>query len=129
MGTTRVEVKLRDSAKPGLAAAIETTPRSTGNRVGRGVSRFLMVVAIGAATIPIPIVHFCVPALSLIAAPVVAYLAFRSTVTLSPGLTPCPGCAAPLKIPADTPGWPAQLHCQGCGAMIAVRPAIDTPTS
>jgi hypothetical protein len=122
MEPRRVLLTVVDSARPPTQGFIPVEALGQGRRVGRGLARWLLVTVVGVGVTLLPLVHLCGAATVLLAAPVAAFLAYRTQVLLGAGLLPCPKCEALVAVAAGTTGWPARLHCGACGSTLQARP-------
>lgn len=121
---TPVRVGVMDSQRAGQVVDLGVEVLTSSARVWRGVLRTLMVSALGALLIPIPLVHFCVPVVVLVAGPIAGVFAWRQLAVIGAGQSvPCAKCNESITIPKNLAGWPARLHCGKCGAMVELRPA------
>lgn len=93
------------------------------HRLVRAAGRFGMVAAAGGAVALIPLMHLCGALVVLLAAPVVAFMAWRPQVLTTTACTlACPQCKAPVTLPPGATGWPVQVHCEACGITMSARP-------
>jgi len=123
MDTQQVLLAVMDSARPPVEAAVQLERLSSGRRLGRGLTRWLLVSAVGAVVLVLPLLHACGALVLLVAAPAAGFLTYRRQVLLGAGQLPCPKCAAVVQVAAGTAGWPVRLHCGQCGSSFLARPA------
>lgn len=123
MESQEVLLSVMDSAKPPLVATIQAERLSAGRRAGRALARLAMVSGAGAVLAVLPLLHACGLVTFLVAGPAFAVLTFRVTVLLGQGRVNCPKCGADVDIAAETPGWPARMHCGTCGSTFFIRPS------
>ncbi len=120
---TPVQVSVMDSSRPGAVVALPVEVLSPGARAGRGLKRLLLVSGIGLLLTPVPLIHACGLVTALVVGPIVAVFAWRATAVFGVSEVACPKCAAPVPVPEGLAGWPARVHCRGCGTMVELRPA------
>lgn len=123
MEPQEVLLSVMDSAKPPLVATVQLERLSMTRRAGRGLARLGMVSGAGAVLTVLPLLHACGLITLLIAGPAFAVFAFKTTVLLGDGRVDCPKCGAVVNIAAQTPGWPARMHCGTCGSTFFIRPS------
>lgn len=120
---TPVRVGVMDSMRPGRLVDLPVEQLSPRARLWRGLKRMLLVSAVGAVVVPIPLLHVCGFAMVLVAGPVAGVFAWRDAALIGMGEVPCPKCTEPVKTLPGLAGWPARLHCSKCGAMVELNPA------
>lgn len=123
MQPTPVRVGVMDSQRPGLVIDLPVEKLSSSARAFRGLKRALLVCGLGALVIPIPLVHLCGVGIVLVAGPIAGVFAWRAAAVLGAAEVPCPKCSTPVAITPGLAGWPARVHCRGCGAMVELNPA------
>lgn len=123
MEPQEVLLSVMDSARPPLFATVQAERLSMGRRTGRALARLAMVSGAGAVLAVLPLLHACGLVTLLVAGPAFAVLALRVTVLLGEGQVDCPKCGARVAIAAETPGWPARMHCGTCGSTFFIRPS------
>lgn len=125
MEAMQVSVRVMDSARPGKEAEIGVRTLSLATRAWRACSRGLGLSVLGVGLALLPLLHLCGAAVALVVGPIFAVFVFRQQALLEAGSLPCAKCERPLEIKAGQAGWPARVHCVGCGAMNEVRPAVS----
>jgi hypothetical protein len=121
--TVAVGVSVADSSRPPLPATVEVTELSSSQRLSRGLKRFAIVSGAGLGLAIVPLVHLCGALVVVIGGPLAGYLAWRATVECGSGEVPCARCERPVFVKAGRLGWPLQLHCDGCGCSLEVKPS------
>ena len=124
MEPTPVRVGVMDSARPGLVVTLPVQQLSQGARAWRGLKRMLLVSAVGVLLIPVPLMHLCGLGVALLAGPIAGVFAWQSKAVFGGGEVPCPKCSQAVPLTAKLAGWPARVHCQKCGAMVELQPAV-----
>ena len=78
----------------------------------------------GAAIIAvfIPILHFILVPLLLLAGPAAGYYFYHQERMSQGGQSVCPQCGASLKIEKGAAKWPAEEMCTACHTMLRVTP-------
>ncbi len=86
-------------------------------RLKRAIGTWISLWLLAAAAVAIPIAHFVLVPLLLVAGPVLAYWRYRTTEQLSAVEGICPLCRHALILAADTrtpwPYWDLCPHCRG----------------
>lgn len=118
-----VEIAVFESSRAAVRAQVPLERLTSARRAARGLGRFALVSLVAAGVTLVPLLHLCGATALVLLAPLAGYLAWRPTVLLAPAALPCPKCGAPVTVRGGTPGWPARLHCEGCGAGLVARPA------
>lgn len=120
---TAVTLAYSEYGKPPAPAALPIVTLSPKERMVRALKRLFLVWALAAASIVLPVLHFCLPPLLAVAGLVAAALAFSATVRLDAhaGLT-CPNCQKPIALAGPRFGWPVRYPCTSCGAAIRAMP-------
>lgn len=120
---TRVLVRVMDSARPGAEVDLPVHRLSAKGRAWRGLKRLALVSGVGLVLTPVPLMHACGLVTLLIAGPIAGYFAWRARALVGECEVSCPKCAQPVPVREGLPGWPARVHCAGCGAMAELSPA------
>ncbi len=121
---TPVRVGVMDSKREGTVVDLGVQVLTPSQRTMRGITHGGLVSLLGLLLIPIPLIHFCVPVVVLVAGPIVGVFAWKKAAVIGAGQTlPCAKCNEPLTIPKNLAGWPARVHCSKCGAMVELNPA------
>jgi hypothetical protein len=119
---TPVRVGVMDSKREGEIVNLGVEVLTPSARTWRGISRGALVSALGLLLIPIPLIHFCVPVVVLVAGPIVGVFAWKKAAVIGAGQAfPCAKCNEQLTIPKNLAGWPARVHCSKCGAMVELN--------
>lgn len=122
--THHVRVAIMDSARPPLEATLLVRELTRWHRIGAALLVGLATAGVGVVLILIPIIHFCAPAVALIASPIVGYFKYRKTVrSVAVETLHCPKCTAKIPVKEGGEGWPIRLHCDECGSTVLVTPA------
>ncbi|MBC7370861.1 MAG: hypothetical protein H7326_04805 [Bdellovibrionaceae bacterium] len=93
------------------------------DKTRRALQRFFGFVALAAVSILAPVAHFFLVPAFLIAAPFVAYKAFREDVVLEGTELTCPECNKTSKFTKMSGTWPLHQHCTECMNRIYFEPA------
>ena len=123
MSLRTIDVAISLSGAPTTTGRATVLDRSPQNRLVRAGLSLLMLWAIAAACIVIPVAHFVlVPAFAMAGVVLAAFrLAERSSLVGAVGV--CPRCGVERNFPPS--GRYAEggtVHCAGCGSLLAVRP-------
>jgi hypothetical protein len=86
-------------------------------------------IAIGLASIFVPIVHFVAPWFMLIVATLVYRSVMRQGAEVHDVSGPCPGCGKPLGLPVQPANWPLEWNCPGCRKRVAIAPHVASDVS
>jgi hypothetical protein len=120
----KVNLAVMESAREPTGGELAVTELSVQRRAGRAALRGLMVGAVAAVVMILPLLHLCGALGVLLAAPVAAWFGWRSSVlTLGEQQVACPKCAAVVKVDAGKAGWPVRLHCDACGVSFGATPS------
>lgn len=95
---------------------------TTGQRVGRAALGLILCWLLAVAFVFVPILHFIMPFVFLLAGPIVAWIRYKGTSVVLGGLAPCPRCQAPMRIKKATESWPVEASCDECRAIVHVEP-------
>jgi hypothetical protein len=95
---------------------------TTGQRAGRAAMGLLVCWLLAVALVFVPIVHFVLPPIFLVAGPIVAWTRYKGTSVVLGGLAICPRCRAPMRIARATENWPIEASCDECRAIVHVEP-------
>jgi hypothetical protein len=95
---------------------------TTGQRVGRAAIGLLVCWLLAVAFVFVPILHFIMPFVFLLAGPIVAWMRYKGTSVVLGGLATCPRCQAPMRIKKATETWPIEASCDECRAIVHVEP-------
>ena len=124
MQPTVLRIGSMDSQREKLSATLPVLRLSLGARVGRGLLRFVIVSGIGAALIPVPLLHLCGAIVAAIVGPVVGLFAFLPKAKVGAGEIVCPKCSQPVVVRDGVMGWPARVQCLGCKSMLELTPEV-----
>lgn len=111
---------------------------TNGQRAGRAAIGLLVCWLLAVAFVFVPILHFIMPFVFLIAGPIVAWMRYKGTSVVLGGLAICPRCQAPMRIKKATETWPIEASCDECRAIVHVetkpaesetQPADPTPAA
>ena len=92
-------------------------------RMKRALKALGLSWGIALLCILIPILHFVLVPLGLIAGPIIAYaIYFKESIILG-GEAPCPQCGKPLKIVRSEVKWPLSDLCGVCQAEVKIHRA------
>lgn len=80
-------------------------------------------VAIGVASLFIPLVHFVLPWFMLIVAAVVYGKVSKQAAILRAASGPCPACGETIDIDEQTLEWPIEWNCGSCRKRTLTQPA------
>ena len=81
-------------------------------------------VAIGVASLFIPLVHFVLPWFMLIVAAVVYGKVAKQAAILRAASGPCPACGELIEIEEQTLEWPIEWNCGACRKRTITEPAV-----
>lgn len=95
----------------------EWTPQE---RLRRGLKFFGICWGAAILTIFIPILHFILVPLLLLAGPVAGYHFYQQERMMLGGQAICPQCGAPLQIEKGPAKWPAEELCTVCRTALQV---------
>ena len=109
-----VTLKIRDSARPPVAAELDVQPLSTGQRAMRALTRVGVCWAVAIPCVLVPLLHFVLVPGLLLLGPILGALAFRATVEVTSRQVTCPKCTKETAIEPGTMGWPVGLRCAHC---------------
>jgi ribosomal protein S27AE len=119
-----VDVALMDSAREPARSELVVHALSRGRRAGRAASRGLVLAAVSAVVVVLPLLHLFGVVGLLVAVPVAVVLGYRTAVlVVGAQAVPCPKCGAAVPVKDGQGGWPVRLHCDGCGGTLFARPA------
>lgn len=111
----RLHLRVMDSAGEPTVTELPVHELTLLERLRRGGFKLLAVGGVGAVLAVLPLMHACGALTLLVVTPVVVVLTLRARVLVGPGEVKCPKCEALVQVEAGTPGWPAGMHCNGCG--------------
>jgi hypothetical protein len=86
-------------------------------------------VAIGAASLFIPLVHFVLPWVMLIVATVVYKKVSHQGAVLLEAVGPCPKCGETIIVGEQTLDWPVEWNCEGCRKSTTTTPVASSSGS
>ncbi|MBL9039789.1 MAG: hypothetical protein JNG84_14830 [Archangium sp.] len=122
--TLPVAFAIPDSARPPTVTPLTVVVLSTAERARRALARLGLTWAVGLACLIVPLLHFVLVPLGLLAGPVVAFLVWRRTVRVS-GQGTCARCGGSVDVPDGTFGWPVVVTCLACKTVLHLTPTRD----
>lgn len=125
MSLRQVELHIMDSARAPMLVSLELRELSLAERVKRGAVRFGATLLVAFGCVFVPLAHFILVPLALLASPVMAYLAMRRSVIILADSVKCPKCFETTEIEAGSVGWPVSMHCSKCGTTFSARPSAS----
>lgn len=120
--TEQIKVSLSAAGKDG-SAELALASYSPAERRARALKALAGCWLGAIVAIAIPVLHFILVPLLLLAGPLGAYLLYRQAALLPGAAIRCPSCGAQASITKSAPNWPLFVHCAGCGNFIKIRPA------
>ncbi len=97
-------------------------------RLGKALGLFFGLGGLGAVMVFLPGLHLCGVVLVLLATPLVSWFTWqRAVFTVGEQTVACPKCQAPVRVPANTVGWPVRFLCEPCGTNLTANPPKATP--
>lgn len=119
----KVTLQIRDSQRDPVNTELEFEHINLGQRIGRAAIRLVVCWALAVATFFIPLLHFVLVPGFVVVGPVMAFLAFRSTVKVTSTSVTCPKCEKVSTIEKGLTGWPVTLRCSHCSTTFFARPS------
>ncbi len=108
-------IAIKSDDKGACAGVLESTVYSAGERTGRALKVLLVAWLLAAVAVFIPIAHFFLVPIFVIAGPVMALSRYRAEVVPEKVTGSCPACGESITIdldPADKlPKW---SYCPNC---------------
>ena len=122
-GAREIELicQVDDLTTPGRASRRDFTVAERAKRAARS---FGILFVIAFFTIFIPILHFILPPLILIAAGVFSFVTWLETGEVLDGETSCPNCRKAITLPRESEEWPKVQRCPGCSFTLSISPRV-----
>jgi hypothetical protein len=117
-----VDVVIVSREETKTEAVVYRLELATWQRIGRAAIALVLSWLLAAAFVLVPILHFIVPPILVIAGPIVAWMRYRGTSVVLGGLATCPRCRSPMRIKKATAIWPIAAACDDCRAILHVEP-------
>ena len=112
MAAERIRLRTRD--RRAIDADADVVRYAMPMRFARGGGIFLVGVALGAATLPIPVLHLILPwGIPLLALMIGVFVARQAIVAREVRAT-CPDCASPIVAPGGPVGDDLWIRCPKC---------------
>lgn len=123
MQQVTIEIVLTSATGKHQAAVVMIEEWSPRERFRRGLK--FLGICWGAAILAIfiPILHFVLVPLLVLAGPAVGYYIYQQERMMRGGQSVCPNCGAALKIEKGPAKWPAEEMCTACHTMLSIAPA------
>lgn len=121
--TSEMAVVLRANERqeaPGVVRLLEWGKR---DRLKRALKALALCWGAAVGSVLIPLVHFILPPLLLIAGPIVAYVIYHRERIIDGGKGTCPNCSEPFSIVKGAVKWPLKDLCPACQTPVQVEPA------
>ena len=99
---------------------VERRDLPSAERGMRALRIFGILFAIGLGTIVVPILHFILPPLFLLAAIVMAVVTWISRGEVLGGEIACPNCGVKIEFPRGDESWPRVQRCPGCSYTLTI---------
>ena len=110
----QIAIKGNDAAKGGVGQ-LYSLQYSSGERMGRAIKVLLICLVLALITAFIPIAHFFLVPLFLIAGPVMAVMKYKLGSALEKVEGSCPECGDAVEIALDaTDILPKRTYCPSC---------------
>lgn len=93
-----------------------------GERMARAARTFGILFVIGLFSVFVPLLHFILPPLFLIAGLVFGFLSWLETAEVTRGEVTCPNCQKKIELPREAEEWPKQTRCPGCSFTLTISP-------
>jgi hypothetical protein len=91
-------------------------------RLARAGKMFGIFFGVALLTVFIPILHFILPPLFLIAGTVFFWTTYMETGEVLEGEYTCPNCKHKMVIPHEAEDWPKEQRCGGCSFLLKTQP-------
>jgi hypothetical protein len=91
-------------------------------RLARAGKMFGIFFGVALLTVFIPILHFILPPLFLIAGIVFFWTTYMETGEVLEGEYICPNCKHKMVIPPGAEDWPKEERCGGCSFLLKTQP-------
>ncbi len=120
MQTTTIRVLISSSSGKHCDAAVAVEELNASDRMRRSIKCLGMCWGGAIVAVFLPILHFILVPLLLIAGPCWAYYVYQQEQRLAGGQGTCPDCNASLKIERGAAKWPLDEICTACRTMLRV---------
>jgi hypothetical protein len=97
-------------------------PFTTQERMMRAGKIFGILFVIGLGTIVVPILHFILPPLFLLAACIFGTTTWMEDAEVLSGEIACPNCKHVMVFPREAEEWPKIQRCGGCSYLLTIKP-------
>lgn len=94
---------------------------STQERIARSAKIFFILFFIGLGTVVVPVLHFILPPLFLIAATFLGTTTWLETSEVLSGEIACPNCKHKNVFQREAEEWPRIQRCGGCSFTLTVK--------
>ena len=94
---------------------------SFSERLIRTAKIFGILAAIGVGTVVVPILHFILPPLFLLAACIFATTTWLETSEVLSGQIACPNCKTNMLFAREAEEWPKIQRCPGCSYTLTIK--------
>ena len=94
----------------------------TSERTARAGRTFGILFVIALFSVFVPLLHFILPPLFLIAGFVFGFVAWLETAEVTRGEVSCPNCKKAIELTREAEEWPKILRCPGCSFTLTIRP-------
>jgi hypothetical protein len=118
----QVDLAVQYSERPPVSGELEVRTVPLAVRVGKALGSFFGLGGLGAVLVFVPGLHLCGVVVLLLATPLVSWFIWqRAVFTVGEQTVACPKCAAPVRVGADTVGWPVRFLCEPCGTNLTAN--------
>lgn len=114
MPTETIDIRLRDGSVHAATAEIART--SEGARTTKAAVIFFVSLALGAASIVIPLAHFFLPWLFPLVGGLIAWWVMRVSAHVARVTGTCPACGDAMEVPGGPVEDPMWRRCNRCQA-------------
>lgn len=90
-------------------------------RVFRTIRVFGILMLIGVGTVVVPLLHFILPPLFMLAACIFGTTTWLETSEVIEGEIACPNCKFAIKFPREAEEWPKVQRCGGCSFTLKIE--------
>jgi hypothetical protein len=116
-----VQLRLSAEGKEG-SASLSVIRFTKGERGKRAVKALALCWIAAIAAIAIPVLHFILVPLLILAGPLAAYVVYRQEAVIPRATLICPKCAAEVPLSRTAPNWPIFAHCGSCSSFVKAIP-------
>lgn len=115
-GTTqeRLQLQITTYNYPASTGSVVITHWEHSARIRRAVKYSAISFALAAVTLFIPLAHFILTPLFLLATPLVFLTVLNRTDLIAEGKATCPGCQHEFDVMRGPPRWPFSQNCPNC---------------